>query len=152
MSIRRMAIRSLQVCILALMVGAAAAQSGVDEKLDERLALAEQVAAVTIPIILEDVEARALATAPAGPERDVFQEFLKEVVVVEELAEVLVPAVARHFTAEEIGALLEFYDSPVGTSILKKYGAYTAEVQPAISALVLKAVRRAQEALGTNEQ
>ena len=108
------------IVLVVASVGIAIAQSDAIGDLDNRRALAEQLAAETLPVMLEDVEANTVNRFPDGPERDLYRQLLKEVLVVEKMAEILVPAIARHFTSEEIMALLAFYRSPVGRSILNK--------------------------------
>jgi hypothetical protein len=39
---------------------------------------------------------------------------------------------AKHFTADELRALADFYGSPVGKSATQKFGTYMADVMPAI--------------------
>ena len=145
--------QGLSAIVLAVAnVGIAIAQSDAIGDLDHRRALAEQLAAETLPIMFEDVEANTVNGFPEGPERDLYRQLLKEVLVVGKMAEILVPVIARHFTSEEIMALLAFYQSPVGSSILNKFGAYSAEIQPAISAMVYEAMERTADALETRDR
>ena len=48
-------------------------------------------------------------------------------------------AMVKHFTTEELKALADFYGSPVGKSAMQKFGAYMADVMPAIQAEMQKA-------------
>ncbi len=56
--------------------------------------------------------------------------------------ETMVPAMVRNFTADEIEALVDFYSSPIGISIMKKFPGYLADVQPGIVRLVLQSLQR----------
>jgi hypothetical protein len=48
----------------------------------------------------------------------------------------------RHFTAKEINAVANFYGSPEGRSIMKKFGVYIAELQPIIQREIRKAASK----------
>ena len=51
-------------------------------------------------------------------------------------------AMVKHFTADEVRALADFYGSEVGKSAMGKYGAYMADVMPTIQAEVIAVVGR----------
>ena len=53
-------------------------------------------------------------------------------------------ACGHHTTAEELDALARFYGSPEGRAITKKFGVYTAEVQPFVHAEIVRAVKELQ--------
>ena len=48
----------------------------------------------------------------------------------------------QHFTAQEIEALVAFYESPIGQSILKKFPRYSAELQAILVARVISATKK----------
>lgn len=52
----------------------------------------------------------------------------------------MINAMVKHFTADELQALADFYTSPIGKSAMKKFGPYMAEVMPKIQKEVTKAV------------
>jgi hypothetical protein len=41
-------------------------------------------------------------------------------------------SLVRHFTVDELNAMAEFYSSPHGASAMRKFGAYMADVMPAV--------------------
>ncbi|AEP08984.1 hypothetical protein MICA_650 [Micavibrio aeruginosavorus ARL-13] len=53
---------------------------------------------------------------------------------------VMIDAMAKHFTVEEINALADFYTSATGKSIMKKMPAYMNEIMPTIQKAVMDAV------------
>ena len=67
----------------------------------------------------------------------------------DELTEMMVIAVAEHFTVEEIEALTAFYSTPIGTSVLAKsqpmMTSFMARALPAQQAALQRAMRRVQE-------
>ena len=55
------------------------------------------------------------------------------------LTKAMTDAMVKHFTTEELKALADFYGSPIGKSATQKFGAYMADVMPALQAEVMKA-------------
>ena len=51
----------------------------------------------------------------------------------------------KHFSADELKALADFYGSPVGKSAMKKFGPYMADVMPAIQTEMMKAHAKVQQ-------
>jgi hypothetical protein len=64
------------------------------------------------------------------------------------LTKAMTDAMVKHFTTDELKALADFYGSPVGKSAMQKFGAYMAEVMPAIQSEVLKAQSKAMSSPG----
>jgi hypothetical protein len=56
----------------------------------------------------------------------------------------------KHFSAEELKALADFYGSPVGKSAMSKFGAYMADVMPAIQAEMIKAQAKTNQSKPNN--
>jgi hypothetical protein len=50
----------------------------------------------------------------------------------------------KHFTAEELQALANFYGSPVGKSAMKKFGQFMADAMPNIQSLMFDAFQKAK--------
>ena len=55
------------------------------------------------------------------------------------LTKAMTDAMVKHFTTEELKALADFYGSPIEKSATQKFGAYMADVMPALQAEVMKA-------------
>jgi hypothetical protein len=53
-------------------------------------------------------------------------------------------SMAKHFTADELRALADFYGSPLGQSAMAKFGDYMADVMPKIRSQIIAAVGRVQ--------
>jgi hypothetical protein len=54
-------------------------------------------------------------------------------------------AMIKHFTTDELKALADFYGSPVGKSVMQKFGAYMAELMPTMQAEIVKAQAKANQ-------
>ena len=132
--------------------GVSTASPGFPDTEENRRLLAERLAAVTLPVILRDLEERAMTDQGANRDPELHWRLFREELSVEEVKKIVVPTIAKHFTSAEISALLDFYESPDGNSILHKLGGYTAELQSAILAMVVQAVKRARASMPVQEE
>jgi hypothetical protein len=62
------------------------------------------------------------------------------------LEEITKSAMIKHFSADELKALADFYSSPVGKSAMSKMGDYMADIMPAMQAEMIKAQKKARAA------
>jgi len=88
-------------------------------------------------------EKGAMNLPPA--DRQKFKESLTSALDIDALSKAIVEAMVKHFTAEELKALADFYGSPVGKSAMGKFGAYMAELMPVIQAEMTKALAKANQ-------
>ena len=91
--------------------------------------------------------AEKLALQIPEKQRPVFMEAMQKHVDYAKLKEASRQAMVKHFTADELKALADFYNSETGKSALKKMGNYTAEVMPVIQAEMFKAIGAAEKAI-----
>jgi hypothetical protein len=75
--------------------------------------------------------------------RDVFESAMKKHVRIDMIEAATKAALVKHFTAQELTALAEFYESPVGRSAMSKIAVYMADLQPLMIAEVQRAVAEA---------
>lgn len=61
---------------------------------------------------------------------------------IDNFTKIMRDAMVNHFTAEELEALANFYDSPVGKSAMAKFGDYMAEAMPQIQVLMVDAAQK----------
>lgn len=64
--------------------------------------------------------------------REAYVAYMNEAIRVEAIEDAALASMARHFTVDELNALAAFYASPEGSSAMKKFGAYLADVMPVI--------------------
>jgi hypothetical protein len=82
-----------------------------------------------------------------------FREVMTKELDSEALDKAMRDAMIKHFTADELGALADFYGSKIGKSAMAKFGAYMADVMPVMQAELLKAQKKlAQELEGTGNE
>ncbi len=80
-------------------------------------------------------------------ERDKFIKTFASEIDMDAVIKAMRTAIIKHFTAEEIKALADFYGSPVGKSAMSKFGDYMADVMPALQAEVMKAQAKINQTL-----
>jgi hypothetical protein len=61
-------------------------------------------------------------------------------------------SMGKHFTADELRALADFYGSELGKSAMQKFGTYMADVMPTIQAEIMAAVGKAQSEFTQQQQ
>ena len=79
-------------------------------------------------------------------ERVAFKDAMNTKLDIDALNKAMLDAMVKTFTADELKALADFYNSPVAKSAMSKFGAYMAAVMPAIQAEMAKAQTKAKQA------
>ncbi len=129
----------LSLCCLtaaALLSSASAGAQGAADGAAERLAAAERyVQAVSLRDLMRDL-AYNMALELPEQEREAFVAEMVARVDFARAREVISAALARHFTVREIDALTAFMKSEEGRSVMKKMGSYSADVVPALDAVL----------------
>jgi hypothetical protein len=130
-----MKIRILVVCVLAAASCGAQTRSTPsaqpDTPANRRAAAQRYLKAVPAEELVAGTIEQVAAQLPEE-RRESFKAALRKVINVGQIENITLEAVAKHFTVNEIHALTAFYSSPEGRSISRKFGAYLADVMPAI--------------------
>ncbi len=77
-------------------------------------------------------------------EREQFLSVMKTLVDIDKIEKATVETMAKHFTTDELNALANFYGSPVGKSIMEKFGPYMADINIIIMKDISVAVKKYQ--------
>ena len=93
--------------------------------------------AIPLKALFKDMVDKAAVNLPPD-QRDQFKKSFSQLDT-EALTKAWIDAMEKHFTTEELKALADFYGSPVGKSAMKKIGALTADMIPAMEAETMKA-------------
>jgi hypothetical protein len=93
--------------------------------------------------MFEDMADKMAVNLPPA-EREKFKQTLTSQLDVPALTKAMTDAMIKHFTTEELKALADFYGSPVGKSAMQKFGAYMADLMPAMQAEIMKAQAKAK--------
>jgi hypothetical protein len=128
--------------IAGLTAGGVSAQSIADNP-ENRRRQAERYLQVTPPKALFEDMAKKMAVNIPASERQQFIQMFTSQLDMNALTKAMTDALVKHFTAEEIKALADFYGSPVGKSAMSKFGDYMADLMPVIQSEMMKAQAKA---------
>ncbi len=78
-------------------------------------------------------------------QRKAFKDVFTKHLDIPALTKAMKDAMVKHFTAEELKALADFYGSEVGKSAMSKFGTYMAEVMPTIQREAMSAQAKASK-------
>jgi len=84
-----------------------------------------------------------MATRMPDEQRARFVEMVTKQFDAAKLRSIMHDGMEKHFTADEIRAMADFYGSELGKSATAKFGTYMADVMPAVQSEVVAAVRKA---------
>ncbi|MFT5286034.1 MAG: hypothetical protein ACI8TQ_002202 [Planctomycetota bacterium] len=71
---------------------------------------------------------------------EAFNEVMTEHLDFEKFSSIMRASVVKNFTAEEIRVLADFYESPVGKSVMQKMGPYMQDAMPGIMKIMMEAM------------
>ena len=95
--------------------------------------------------MMEEMSEKMAANMPSES-RTEFKKLLTKHLNVAAITKAMKDAMVKHFSADELKALADFYGSPLGKSAMKKFGAYMADAMPTVQAEILKAQEEAMKA------
>jgi hypothetical protein len=110
----------------------------IDDSPSNRRIEAERYLEATPPQALFEDMAEQMAYNLAPSERKNFKDLIMKHLDLEALTAAFKKALVDNFTAEELGALADFYGTEVGKSAMKKFGTYMADVMPSIDTEMAK--------------
>ena len=102
-----------------------------DSKEARTQAAERYLAVVPISQLLDDTFREMSKSLPKAI-REGFVAQMRIVVRADVLEAATRASLVRHFTVDELNAMAEFYSSPHGASAMRKFGAYMADVMPAV--------------------
>ena len=118
----------------------------IDDTPENRAIQAERVIAATPPDeMMADMAENVSMNLPPS-DRAEFRRLMTEFVDLEILTNVMRESMIRNFTADELAALSELYESPIGKSAIGKMGLYMADIMPTVEAEIMRAIGELQKA------
>jgi hypothetical protein len=96
--------------------------------------------------LFEDMADKMAANLPPD-QREKFKRMMTADLDIAALSKAMTDAMVKHFTTDELKALADFYGSPVGKSAMQKFGAYMADLIPALQAEIIKAQAKLNQSL-----
>lgn len=129
----RFALSGAAVVVFLVIVPPAYSQGVLDTSENRRIAAERYLAAVPPDELIADGIRELAALRPEG-QRDEAARLMRQLIRPDRLRQIMTEAMLKRFTVQELDALADFYGSEVGRSIVRKFGAYTADIQPYIRA------------------
>jgi hypothetical protein len=96
--------------------------------------------------VFGDMADKMAANLPPD-QREQFKRVMTTQPDVAALTKAMTDAMVKSFTTEDLKALADFYGSPVGKSAMQKFGAYMADIMPAMQAEIIKAQAKLNQSL-----
>jgi hypothetical protein len=104
-------------------------------------AAADRLLAANNPKDVMSDMARKIAGQLPADKRDRYVDLMTSDDLVSRLRDKSKSAMMKHFTADEMNALADFYEKPIARSAMKKMGTYMADLLPFIQAETMRVVR-----------
>src|SRR5215475_11640340 len=137
--------RALTLLLICLM-GIGAARCGeIADSPEARVAAAKRYYEVSDFPRLIDATIRASAAARDPQHVDEVVQLMSRHLNVDALAHIMLNAMVKDFTAEELNALADFYGSSVGKSAMSKFPNYLSDAMPQLMAEIQRTVAEIQE-------
>jgi hypothetical protein len=99
--------------------------------------------AVPMSKMMEDTYSEMSKGLPPA-QRASFVADMRRIVKVENMERLAKASMVKHFTADELNALADFYSSKHGASAMSKFGIYMADVMPILMQEIQRAVQELQ--------
>jgi hypothetical protein len=131
--------------LLLAVTGFAMAPAWAEDSPALRAAAAERYLRVAKTALQYDDMLAELSQRIPAARRDESVAMIKKSMPVEVVTRITRDAVVKVYSAQEINALADFYESPLGVSVMKKMPKLMSEMMPAIQREVLKALMEMQQ-------
>ena len=133
--------KKIQLIIPLLVVMLPGIAFALDDTPENRAAEIERYMRAVPPVeLMQDMATNMAQTLP--PElREDFQRLMLVHVDNDKIVEAMKNSMIKHFTADELAAIADLYETPAGKSAMEKMGVYMADVYPIIMAEMKKAMQ-----------
>ncbi len=132
--------KTLQSLLIIVLVTLSGPTVAIDDTPENRLIQIERyLEAVPPRKLFEELSNQIAMSFPPGEQLE-FRSLMTDFVDVDVITDAMVASMLKHFTADELAAVADLYESPVGQSAMSKMGVYMADVMPVIEAEILRAV------------
>jgi hypothetical protein len=114
-----------------------------DTQETRQAAMERYLRAVPMARMMEDTYSEMAKQVP--PEkRDEFVSAMRKLVSVDKIEDIARQAMLKTFTTNELNALADFYSSEHGSSAMRKFGSYMADIMPPLMQEIQRAVQEMQ--------
>lgn len=132
--------------ILTVLILLASTALAFEDTKENREKECERYLKATPPAEIMQNMAEKMAMNFPPEQRQEFKDVMTKHLDLRALTKAMKEGMVKHFTADELKALADFYETPVGKSAMAKMGDYSADVMPTIEAEVMKAMAKFQKA------
>lgn len=98
------------------------------------------------PMMRETAEKMAAQMPPDA--QQMFKDAMMNELDIPKVEALTKEAMAKNFTLAEINAMADFYGSPEGTAVMKKFPQYMADLMPAVQGETMAAMQKAMAKVG----
>jgi hypothetical protein len=138
--------QTLTLIVVTLLTSAAFVLSATDTTETRRHEAERYLQANPPKAVFGDIADKMAANFPPD-QREQFKRVMTTQLDIAALTKAMTDAMVKNFTTEELKALADFYSSPVGKSAMLKFGAYMADIMPAMQAEIIKAQAKLNQSL-----
>lgn len=129
------------VGFFAVIMFSTSVQAQAEDTYENRLAAAKRYAqAFDVSKTMND-SVQQMARQVPPEKRQKFIDFMKTIDN-QRIEAVIIEAMVKQFTADELVALADFYGTAVGQSVIKKFPRYIASIVPEIQSIVIEKARQ----------
>jgi hypothetical protein len=128
---------------IALIIMFAGTTWALDDTPENRVSQADRYLAAAPPRDMIKNAAEQLSLSFPMEQRQEFIDLMTKHLDIAALEASMKNAMLKHFSADELKALADFYGSSIGKSAMKKFGVYMADVMPVIQKELMKAQAKA---------
>ena len=118
-------------------------EASLEDSTDNRLKHAQRYLDAVPPKGLMANMAHEMAKTLPESQRPLFISMMTKHLDIEAFTDTIRSALVKHFTADELRALGDFYGSAVGKSAMSKFGAFMADYLPKVNKLTQQAAEKA---------
>jgi hypothetical protein len=134
----------LAISALVLACQKGSAPAALEDTPENRAAQADRYFAAMPPEnLVNDMVANMSSRMPED-RRGAFVELMTKHLDLAKVRSIMRDGMTKHFTADELSALADFYGSPLGKSATAKFGTYMTETMPAIQKEIIAALGKMQ--------
>jgi hypothetical protein len=148
---KELTMKKFVMTLAAVALFAAAACALEDNKANREKEADRYLSVMTVRELFVDMAEQVSKNLPED-KRQAFKELFLKYIDMPAVEKAMKASLVKHFSADELKALADFYSSPAGKSAMKKMAAYTADVSPTIQGEVMKAHAKASSESQSEEK
>jgi len=135
------------VLVAACLLCLPAITAAIEDSPGARAAQADRYLKAMPPREVFDDLAKQMSQNMPPEQAELFRKVMTEQLELSALENAMRAAMIKHFTANELSALADFYGSEVGRSAMSKFGPYMIDVMPVMQAEMIKAQEKMMQQL-----